>query len=344
MPSNWTTATTLRIFVDALADLDVAWEPMLRACDIDPALLDDPEARIPPDRFDRVWTTAARFADDPCIGLHAGAKIRPRAVNIFGYLLLSSATLGEGLRRVAAYQRALTSEPWIAILEDDEECVRIRVGMEDGEEETRAIHAEYVALLILAFLSWVAGEEVDPLEAHFRHEARGPKDEYVRLLRSAVWFGCEENELVFTAGTLDRPSLHADPHIAQMHDEFAARLLAEAQQGSAIGRTRHALGVLLEGGSCDLNNVANRLRLSARTLQRRLSEEGSSFRDVVDSLRRDLALEHLQRRDTPICEVAYLEGFADVSAFTRAVRRWFDHTPGELRRQGKERGEGPERG
>ena len=70
-----------------------------------------------------------------------------------------------------------------------------------------------------------------------------------------------------------------------------------------------------------------------RTLQRRLAEEGTSFRSVVDALRRDLSSEHLRRRDTPTSEIAYLTGYSDVSAFTHAVRRWFRCPPSEVRRQ-----------
>ena len=327
-----TTATTLRLFVDALADLGIEWQPILRRCEIDPAALDDPEAMIRQDRFDRIWSTTAEIADDPCIGLRAGARVQPRAVNIFGYLLLSSATLGEGLRRVVRYQRALTGSPWLAT-EEDASLLRLRVGMEHDDEETRAIHAEYVAPLILGFLSWVGGVEVRPAEARFRHEARGDPEQYLRVLRCPVKFACDRNELVLASDLLELPSLHANARIARLNDEFAVRLLAEAELGSVIARTRQALGALLEGGDCDLAAVAKRLHLSGRTLQRRLAEEGTSFRSVVDALRRDLSSEHLRRRDTPTSEIAYLTGFSDVSAFTRAVRRWFHCPPSEVRRQ-----------
>jgi AraC-like DNA-binding protein len=78
--------------------------------------------------------------------------------------------------------------------------------------------------------------------------------------------------------------------------------------------------------------------MSARTLQRRLAEEKTSFREVIEKLRRNLARDHLEQRRTPIAAVAYLTGFSDVSAFTRAVRRWFGRTPARLRQEASRQG------
>ncbi len=102
-------ATMLRLFVDALDDLGVPWNEVLLACGVEPALLHDPEAQIPQTSFERILETLAESTGDPCIGLHAGARFHPRAVNIFGYLLLSSATLGEGIRRTVEWYRQTVS-------------------------------------------------------------------------------------------------------------------------------------------------------------------------------------------------------------------------------------------
>src|SRR5215470_8466631 len=114
--------SSLRVFMDALRELGADWEGILRACEIDPELLQDPEARILQSHFDRVWVTAADHTGDPCIGLHAGERVHPRAVNIFGYLALSSSTLGEGLTRVARYQRVVSSRGFLS-LEDGRDGV-----------------------------------------------------------------------------------------------------------------------------------------------------------------------------------------------------------------------------
>jgi AraC-like DNA-binding protein len=326
-----TCATTLRLFVEALDRLGADSASVLRASDIDPALLLDPEARIPQDRIERVWPTAQEVTGDPCIGLHAGAQVHPHAVNLFGYLILSSATVGDGLRRVARFQGALTDVPWLAA-EDAGSSVRVRVGLQRARPEAQAIHAEYIAALIPQVLSWVSESQIDPLEVSFTHEARGALSEYQRILRCPVEFSAERNELLLSSDMLERPSMHANVRVAKLHDDFARELLAQADGSSLAGRVRRALAEQLESGPSDLSSVARKLAMSPRNVQRRLADERTTFRELLDSLRRDLARHHLERPHIPIAEVAYLTGFSEASAFTRAVRRWFDCSPAQLRR------------
>jgi AraC-like DNA-binding protein len=323
-------ASSLRVFADALRELGADWEGILRACAIEPASMLDPEARVPQSQFDRVWVTAAERTGDPCIGLHAGERAHPRAVNVFGYLALSSATLSEGLARVARYQRLVWGRDFIS-LRDDAGIAYIELAAGEPSEDARAIRAEYTSLLVLAFLAWVADRPVLPLEVSFAHAARGPLDDYARALRCPVKFDAARAEMIFPKSALDLPSAHANPSLAQLTDAFAARLLAELPTGGTVAHTRRALAALLDSGEGDVRRVSRRLGMSARTLQRRLAEEGQSFRGVLDSLRRELAEEHLRQRRASIAETAHLTGFSEVSAFARAVRRWFGCTPRELR-------------
>src|SRR5262245_8708397 len=174
-------ASALRVFVDALRELGADWEGILRACEIDPAALLDPEARIPRANFDQVWVTAAERTGDPCIGLHAGERIHPRAVNVFGYLALSSSTLGEGLARIARYQALLAGRHWLRVTEEDG-VARVGLAIEEPHGELQAIRAEYTSMLVLAFLAWVADRAVLALEVDFAHPPRGPVDDYARAL------------------------------------------------------------------------------------------------------------------------------------------------------------------
>jgi AraC-like DNA-binding protein len=333
-----TSATTLRLLTSALQDLGEDWQQILRACDIDPSCIEDPEARVPEERFDRIWKTASEVTGDPCIGLHAGERIHPRAVNLFGYLMLSSATLGDGIHRVARYQGVLTGKPWI-VLEDEPSDVRIRVGIEHEDPDIHAIHAEYTAALLLQVMSWVSEQAIEPLETRFAHAARGDEAEYRRALRGPVRFRTERSEVLLAPGVLEIPSQHANARFAHLHEEFASELLARQQDSSLAGRVRQLLAERIESGPPDRSSVARLLALSDRSLQRRLREEGTNFRSVFDDWRRELARDQLQRHDMPIAEVAYLTGFAEVSSFTRAVRRWFGCTPGQLRTQRSGAGE-----
>ncbi len=323
-------ATVLRLLVEALEDLGVDSRALLIDCGIDPAVLRDPDARISQDRFERVWILAQERTGDPCIGLHAGERIRAHAVNLFGYLMLSSATPGVGVRPVARYQQVLTEVPWIEAHEDSDPT-RLRIGAAVGSDDFQAIHAEYVAALVLRMMGWVSELEVVPEGVSFRHEARGPLADYMRVLRCDVKFGAERSEIVFDEETLARPSQHAEENLAHLHQEFAERLLMRRDNAEVTYRVRRLLAERLESGKADLCYVARELGMGARSLQRRLSREGTTFSELLDGLRCEIAREHLERCQTPIAGVAHLAGFSDVSAFTRAASRWFGATPKRLR-------------
>jgi AraC-like DNA-binding protein len=327
-----TSATALRLFVEALDELDVDGQALLADCEIEAATLQDPEAQLPDEHFERVWVAALERTGDPCIGLHAGEQIRAHAVNLFGYLMLSSSTLEAGLRRVARYQPVITGVPWIRF-EDDSDSTRLRVGAAAGSDEFRAVHAEYVAALIPRMMDWVSEVEIRPVGASFRHEARGPVAEYERVLRCRVRFGAEQNEIRFNAATLSYRSRHAEESVARMHEEFAERLLENRSETELTPRVRRLLAGCLESRETSLATVARQLGMGARSLQRQLSNEGGSFSALLDGLRCDVAREYLARRQIPISGVAHLAGFSDVSAFTRATNRWFGAPPARVREQ-----------
>ena len=328
--------TMLRLLTEALDELGIDSRALIVECEIDAELLHDTEARISQDAFERVWNGAQQQTGHAHIGLLVGERINVRAVNLFGYLMLSSATIGAGIKRVARYQQVLTEVPWIEV--DESDPTRLRVGSQVGGNEFRAIHAEYVAALILRIMDWASEGEAIPEMVSFRHEARGPVADYARVLRGNVKFGADQNELVFSPAILDRPSQNAEPSMARLHEEFAERLLASREEVEMTHRVRRLLAECLETGEADLRYVARQLGVGSRSLQRRLASEGTSFSTLLDGMRCDVAREHLERYQTPIAGVAHLAGFSDVSAFTRAASRWFGDTPARFRERAGRRG------
>ena len=151
-------------------------------------------------------------------------------------------------------------------------------------------------------------------------------------MRCPVKFEADRSELVMCSRMLERPSVHANAGIARVHEDLAKELLARQVHEGLAHSVRQALAHQLESGPPDLASVAGELAMSPRSLQRRLAEEKTSFRDILERLRRDLARRHLEHTTISISEIAYLAGFSEVSAFTRAVRRWFGRSPAQVRR------------
>ena len=165
-------------------------------------------------------------------------------------------------------------------------------------------------------------------EARFVHRVNGDGAPYARQLGCAVRFGAAYDALVFSAAALDLPLRAADPRLGSVLEEHLQRLLeALPNEDLFVRSARGALMRALADGSASLEHLAAELRVSPRTLRRRLDEHGSSYKNLLDELRRDLAFYCVEQTDEPIEGVASRLGFTEPSTFYRAFKRWSGTTP-----------------
>jgi AraC-like DNA-binding protein len=326
----------IRMLLETLEDAGVDTANICRACGIKAASLEDVNARIPRLQLRRLWRETARRLPDPHLGIHLGERARPRAANVVTYLAMSSHTLRQALERFIRYQRIL----------DEESCVRLRneggrtfIHVEFGSRELPATRdeIEYWTVLLMKYGRWIADCDLTLREVRFSHPAPEDTSEHDRIFGCRLRFDAAENGLLIASAELDRPSLHANPEVARTHERFAEEYLAGLDDCSVTRQLRELLTAVIEKGPLDLQSAARSLHIGVRTLQRRLRDEGTSYREVVDQLRRDIALSRLAKTDAPIEEITYLTGFSELSPFYRAFRRWTGKTPVEYRTAASER-------
>lgn len=139
--------------------------------------------------------------------------------------------------------------------------------------------------------------------------------------------------LVFDVSLLDSTSTDADDALLQRLQPLAEQMLATLSARSQSGQTlREMTSKLIQDGAACIEDIAKALAVSPRTLQRRLEAEGTSFGEVWDESRRQVACKHLRNPKIAIKEVAYMLGFSEPSTFYRAFRRWTGATPLDYRR------------
>lgn len=331
-PDETISVTVFRPIAAALEEAGVEWRPLLGDCGIDPGLLRDAEARVPHARLARFWPNAARVLEDPLFGLHLAAHVRPHAVNLIGYLLMSSETVMEGLERVVRYQRLVYGTEFLR-LSRDPGVVHVEVLPVDTADAGAQIGVEYLLGTARKYLEWVTERDAVPSHARLAHAPRGPLQEYRQVLGCTVDFHGGWSGMTFPRERLALPSVHANAEIARLHREYAEKQLVERRDRTMVCRVRKVIGAHLDDGEADLARVAERLNMSPRTVQRRLAAEDTSFKAVVSRMRRETALVLLEEGRAPLAEIAYVSGFSDPSNFSRAVRRWTGRSPSEYRRQ-----------
>ncbi|UVE18998.1 AraC family transcriptional regulator [Pseudomonas sp. LS44] len=316
--------------VQALEMSGVDCRTLFSELGLDYIALEDPDARFPQDGMTRLWERAVQLSGNPAIGLNMASVVRPASFHVVGYAAMSSRNLKEAFARLVRYQRIIAEGADLSFRP-----------VADGYALILAIHGDRLAparqsaeaslAYTLAFCRWMTGKPLRPRLVRFQGDAPADLEPYQKVFQASLRFNAEHYALVFERADLEAPLPSANESLAQLHDRFAGDYLARFSGSRVTHQARQVLCRLLPQGEPKREVVAQALHLSERTLQRRLQEEATSFQQLLDDTRRELAVQYLAQANLTLLEISYLLGFADPSNFFRAFRRWFDTTPGEYR-------------
>lgn len=304
------------------------------ATGFDPAVAADPDARIPLAVEEALWDEAARLSGDEAFGLHAAGLLRPGVFDVLDYAIRTAPTLRVSLERLARYNR-LEHDVAVFETEDRGDVVRVEHAFRVAGRAPNRHASDFTIASIVVIGAQIAGEPVVPRRVELRHDAPSSAAAYARVFGVPVVFSAPVNAIELPSSVLDRPLAAADPGLSRVIERHAEALLAARPDPveSTAARVRRIAADALGEGDASLRRVAERLKTSERSLQRRLADEGVTFDAVLDDLRRELALRYLGDRKLAIAEVAYLLGYSEPSAFHRAFKRWTGATPSEVRRR-----------
>lgn len=324
----------LRACVFGAAAAGIPPNELLARLDLDPMLLADPHARVPHATLVRAWELVPQQCGDESFGLHTAQRVVQQPFDVIDYVMRQSTSGRELVERLVRYQRLIHDAHEIR-LEADGDGMALRQRFLCAPPAPRHLVEFFVGLWVMhgrrAF-----GDDYAPTVVRFQHSTPADLTEHKRLFRARLCFGAEDNGLTFPAHLMDAPIPQGDPSLGVLLDRQAHEMLARLPQaGSFLEELRRHLCAELPSGEPDLSSTARKLRLSPRSLQRRLRQEHTSFLALVDDLRRELAVGYLRDRGLTLCEIGFLLGFVEQSSFFRAFRRWTGSTPAEYRnRQG----------
>src|SRR5262245_38858195 len=239
---------------------------------------------------------------------------------------------------VAAALQRLLSDALVVALAAEAEATWVRLDVEPALRAFRPA-ADFRLAALLALCREIAAAPIAPLTVQLPY--RRPEDvrEYERFYRAPLEFGALATAVLLRNDDLARPVVGADATMTGYLDQLAAQLLAAlGGQDSLRDQVRRLLWSALSAGVPDVEVVGRGLGMSPLTLQRRLREEGTTFRTVLTQLRHDLARPLLGDGRLAVAEVAFLLGYEDPSAFQRAFRRWSGRSPRAFRRGSGEGG------
>jgi AraC-like DNA-binding protein len=327
-----TTATALSSWAKVIKKtLDLAGHDgaaLVREAGLDPRLLDDPNARYPVSQTGQLWKIALRETRDPCFGFKVASQVTQGTFHALSYSIASSSTLKDAFERMERYARIFSDAGELKFRVHGEEyhfTFTPKAALPDESVDA------FVSVYVRMCRALAGDRSLSPTRIELRRPRPADASCFDKVLRAPLSFGASRNLLVYARADLERPLEGGNPELASHHDEIARKYLARFSRDNLMARVESVLLDRLPHGEPSQGDIAQALHLSARTLQRKLAEQGKSYKEILDTTRHDLAVSYLKDREYSISEVTYLLGFSDTSSFTRAFRRWTGRSPTEFR-------------
>ncbi|MBF7731267.1 AraC family transcriptional regulator [Pseudomonas sp. N040] len=303
---------------------------ILRQAAIHPALLDEPRARIDPEQFAQLIKLVWELLDDEYMGF-GPVQSKRGTFAMMCHASIHCRTLDKALRRGILFYGLFPRAPGLQ-LQREGDWARLSVDITELWDPEHFL-AESLLLIWHRLASWLIGQRIRLEESTFSYAAPEHANEYGLMFQCPHRFAAGTTSLLFHARYLDLPLLQDERTLKQFLLHSPADLLARPDGGDNLpSQIRRLLGRDCSNWP-DLEGVARQLNTSPQTLRRHLREQGSSFQELKDQLRRDLAIYHLGRHELPIQDIAEQLGFSEPSAFHRAFKKWTGLTPGAYRAQ-----------
>jgi AraC-like DNA-binding protein len=321
-----------RLAITRLKSAGVPVTSLLRRVGLTPEMVAEPEERLSVRSQISFLDEAAIALKDDCIGFTLARDFDPRELGLLYYVMASSQTLGDALKRVARYSR-ITNEALVVGYREGNRLV-IDLSYSSVPRHSDRHQIEFCMFGMLRICRVLTGRRLIPQHfsiSHYRSEGTSVMAQFVG---TQVEFEAERDEIALATDARELALVHSDTRLNDLLLKYCEAALSDRKRNKnqLCTRVENAISSLLPHGRVIVQDVARSLGMSTRTLARKLSDEGLNFAEILRHLRRDLAVRYLEDRQLRVSKIAWLLGFQDVSAFTHACKRWTGKTPSQIRK------------
>ena len=320
-------ATAARILWRMLEHRGIDPAPLFKEAGLDTNSLDNSLVRYPINEGILAWTRASEMLEDPAFGLTIAKVWQPSDFHALGCAFMASATLRDALNRLIRYNSVVYDVISYSLAERDGRAI-LSYNPVHGALDEPAILEDTRWAVVLDACRRVYGEDLDPLEVTFWHsEPESAMDEFLTYFRCPLRFGEPVACMTFPSEVLDGPLTGSNRELALSLDRTLIDYVATLQRDDIVSHAKSAISKYLPAGNIDTGVFASSLHMSPRSLQRKLAAEGTTFRKLVDEVRKELAEGYLADESLTLTEISYLLGFSSQAAFARAFKRLTGVTP-----------------
>jgi AraC-like DNA-binding protein len=318
-----------------LEELGVGAPAVLRRAGLPQAFIHQARALLNTEELFALWRAVGEVSTDPSIGLLLGTETKTERFHPIGLAALSSENFGSAIDQMARYKQLTCPEEILQEKNDEEWSIQFRWLLADEVEPPVLIECCFAWVLSTARVG--TGTRISPVRVEFV-QPRAHVKTIERHFGCPVVCGTPRNAIIFRATDANRPFVTRNAELLGiLAPQFDEELKEENGDENFIERVRIAIQQRLTGRRPTIEDIADALHISSRTLQRRLQDDGSSFQRVLEEARHQLARHYLNNSVLELNEAAYLLGYEDGNSFVRAFRTWEGVPPARWREQQRAR-------
>ena len=326
---------TARVLVQLGLDKGAGLDALLQQTGITRQMLDDPKAEIEATQeIQLIRNLLSTLGHPPELGLEAGQRYRLTTYGLWGYAVLSSPTLGDAIhltRRMLNQTFSLTRN--VAVQEGDQIIITHMDEHLPPDVRQFIIDRDRAAITVLQ--REILGRPLSYTAFEMKHSEpdAGMAARYTDWIGTRPTFGCAQHRSIFPAALMSEPLPQAEPHTARLCEEMCRKLVEARSSRTGVAAAVRDRLLRTPGHIPDMEEISTEMHMTSRTLRRHLTAEGATFRALLEEVRSTLATELMANARLTHAEIAQRLGYADVTTFIEAFRRWKGVPPSEYRRQ-----------
>lgn len=328
---NATTISSWALLIaKALDHLGYSSESVFRTVGLDPKKLKDTNARYSVQKMQELWRAAVELANDPMLGIKVAGFWHPTTFHALGYSWMASDSLKEAMERAVRHSK-LVSDLVRLTFEKVSGAYKLNIGVHTVTYDPVPESVDAAAAVFVHMTRLVYGDEINPLLVTLPRAKPLTAKEFSEFFNAPIEYDAQETELFFIEEQVEKPLPTGNVELAHANDKIVKDYLSHLDKTHVAMQVKTKIVDLLSSGMITEQDMASALNLSLRSLQRKLREEGTSYKEILEETRRDLATNYIQNSRLSISEISFLLGFSEISNFSRAFKRWHGRAPSDFR-------------
>jgi AraC-like DNA-binding protein len=327
-----TISTWALLIAETLEQSGVDSRAIFERIGLDYGLLELPDERYSLEGMTELWEAAAEATGDPCFGFEVVHHVRPTSLHALGFAWLASSTLRDAFDRLVKYSH-LISDRSVVETRREEGATYVSIRAKEGTPPYAECSADASLGVMIRMCRMSCGDAFAPIRADIAHERHACFSRHRDWFACAVAFGTPEHGVLIGDAVLDEHLPASNATLAYANEQVIRDYLDARETSGFEKAVEREIVRQLSGGTSSVDSVSLELGVSSRTLQRRLRHAGTSFREIFQRTRLNLAVEYVGSSSRPVGEISFLLGYSEVSNFTRAFRRATGVPPAQYRQR-----------